>query len=136
MLWWWGVTDIPLPSCTTTTLVIIYQVANMLYVDQPVGTGFSYTHHEAYCPDDNCIGAHFYHFLQEFLKLHSSFSQNGKSRPLFFTGESHAGHYIPTIISYFLDKNDALPEGDVHLSVEGMAIGNGWIDPVSQVRGE
>ncbi|CAN0446965.1 unnamed protein product, partial [Phaeothamnion confervicola] len=64
-------------------------------------------------------------------------------RPIFFTGESHAGHYIPSMIHYILKKNADLLAGSAGtgtgtscgpyvLNVEGAAIGNGWTDPWNQ----
>lgn len=45
-------------------------------------------------------------------------------RPLYITGESYAGHYIPSITSY-LKKQD-----NKDIAVAGFAIGNGWTDPL------
>jgi carboxypeptidase D len=59
----------------------------VLYVDQPVGTGLSYTSTNDYADDEAEVDEQFYLFLQNFLKLHPSY----KERPLYFTGESHAG---------------------------------------------
>lgn len=51
----------------------------------------------------------FYRFLSNFFELHSEFkAEGGKSRPIFFTGESHAGHYIPSMVAYILGQNDAV----------------------------
>lgn len=115
----------------------LFQVANMLYVDQPVGTGYSYINNNEYCDDDNCINTHFYIFLQKFFKLHDNFlvAGGGKTRPLFFSGESHAGHYIPNMIAHIVRMNEGgKKSSDVLIDVQGGAIGNGWIDPVNQVR--
>lgn len=46
--------------------------------------------------------------MEGFLELHSQFKGEGnKSRPVFFTGESHAGHYIPSMVAYILGRNEA-----------------------------
>lgn len=52
----------------------------------------------------------FYLFLSNFFELHSGFKVDGgnKSRPFFFTGESHAGHYIPSMVAYILGQNEAV----------------------------
>ena len=70
--------------------------ANVIYVDQPVGTGFSkakildYTHSEKEIADE------FYQFLVKFIAKYPEFN----SRELFITGESYAGHYIPAISAF------------------------------------
>lgn len=57
------------------------------------------------------VDEQFYLFLSNFLELHSRFKAgSGKSRPIFFTGESHAGHYIPSMTAYILAKNKASGE--------------------------
>lgn len=48
-----------------------------------------------------------------------------KERSMFITGESYAGHYIPSI-SAFLHK-----QLNKDINVTGFAIGNGWTDPLS-----
>ena len=60
------------------------------------------------------------------------------SRPLYFAGESYAGHYIPTIVDYILqqnqnvnDKNENGLVPSIH-DIAGAAIGNGYMDPNTQ----
>jgi carboxypeptidase D len=112
-----------------------HKVANTLYIDQPVGTGFSYVKHKKYCKNDDCIAQHMRTFLRSFLKLHSwLLVSSTRSRPIYFSGESQAGHYIPSIVSHFVDWNkEAGSNGDIYLDVQGVLIGNGWIDPPNQV---
>ncbi len=112
-----------------------HKAANVLYVDQPVGTGWSFTGKKKYCDDDACINRHMYAFLQSFLRLHKDLllSTDGKSsRPVFFAGESQAGHYIPTMVDFILAQNKAKAADALTLNVQGMAIGNGWFDPPNQ----
>ncbi|CAM9648366.1 unnamed protein product [Ascophyllum nodosum] len=114
-----------------------HTAANVLYVDQPLGTGLSFTTDSNYADNDHQVDEQFYLFLSNFLKLHSYFkTDRNKSRPVFFTGESHAGHYIPSMITFIMEKNKAAGadagKDDLVIDVAGMAIGNGWFDPVSQ----
>ena len=108
--------------------------AYVLYVDQPVGTGLSFTKKKKYCKTDEEINIDFYFFLNKFLQLHSDVmlknNKNELKRPFFFSGESHAGHYIPSMITYIQSKNQANPE--ILMPVSGAAIGNGWVDPYYQ----
>jgi len=122
--------------------------AFVLYVDQPVGTGLSFTKSKTYCRNDEEVNIDFYYFLQEFLHTFSDVMVTGGSgpgrqmkRPLYFSGESHAGHYIPSMMDYILRQNDNLMTGtmspqpsyhDVLVKLHGAAIGNGWVDPFYQ----
>jgi carboxypeptidase C (cathepsin A) len=84
--------------------------AYTLYIDQPVGTGLSFTTGQKYPSNDEELNADFYYFLQSFLAFHSDkfvVSQQGGggggktlNRPLFFSGESYAGHYETIYVNY------------------------------------
>lgn len=67
--------------------------AYTLYIDQPVGTGLSFTTSQMYPRNDEEVNTDIYYFLQEFFALHSDkFVANGVlNRNLFFSGESYAG---------------------------------------------
>ncbi|KAL0320202.1 UNVERIFIED_CONTAM: Serine carboxypeptidase-like 49 [Sesamum radiatum] len=103
------------------------QVSNILYVDQPVGTGFSYSsdrrdirHNEKGVSDD------LYDFLQAFFKEHPELAEND----FFITGESYAGHYIPAFAAR-VHRGNKEKEG-IHVNLKGFAIGNGLTDPAIQ----
>ncbi|XP_006657694.1 serine carboxypeptidase-like [Oryza brachyantha] len=105
------------------------QESNLIYVDQPTGTGFSYssdsrdTRH-----DEASISNDLYAFLQAFFTEHPDFAKND----FYITGESYAGHYIPAFASrvYNGNKNN---EG-IHINLKGFAIGNGLTDPAIQYK--
>ena len=80
-----------------------------------------------YAKDDDAINENFYTFLQNFFQVH----QNLAGRAVYLAGESHAGHYIPSIVSHIMKKNKEKPDFP-SINVKGMMIGNGWIDPVHQ----
>eukprot|EP01041_Mallomonas_annulata_P003070 gene3070-6020_t len=114
-----------------------HNAGNLLFIDQPVGTGLSFSKSNTYVKNDDEVNQHLYSFIMEFLKLHSRYvdTKNKKriSRDIFFTGESHAGHYIPSIAAYIKNKNSNLDENkDIFINIKGLAIGNGWIDPYNQ----
>jgi carboxypeptidase C (cathepsin A) len=110
-----------------------HNVANLLFIDQPVGTGLSYTtSRDGYAKNDDEINKHFYKFLQSFFELHPRYtSTNDKkqkvSRSFFMSGESHAGHYIPSMSAHILNKNKEVQatsgSQDVVISLEGIALG-------------
>ena len=57
-----------------------HNAANILFLDQPVGTGMAYTEgRDGYCKNDEDINIHFYTFLVKFLKLHPRYV----NRPLY-----------------------------------------------------
>ncbi len=126
--------------------------AYLLYIDQPVGTGLSFSKRRNYCRNDHEVNADFYVFLQNFLQVYSQLfledqpeivqtsdrkqkERYNMSRPLYFSGESHAGHYIPNMMDYILEMNDideSTKMPHVLIDLHGGAIGNGWINPYYQ----
>lgn len=114
-----------------------HNAANVLFLDQPVGTGLSYTiARDGYATNDDVINDHFYKFLVAFFTLHDRYTttKNGRkvTRPLFLTGESHAGHYIPSMAAYIQRQNAKVSPTDLIISLEGVALGNPWTDPANQ----
>ncbi|KAF4678097.1 hypothetical protein FOL47_005376 [Perkinsus chesapeaki] len=99
--------------------------SNMVWLDQPAGTGYSMGKHEhslAEVRDDlySFIQAFFHHFPQY-------------NRDFHITGESFAGHYIPAIADKIVKENENIRqrnESTLHTFVDlrGMAIGNGDTD--------
>ena len=110
--------------------------AYTLYIDQPVGTGLSFTTSKKYPTNDEEVNIDFYYFLTEFLQLHADKfleetnegTQLRVKRPFFMSGESHAGHYIPSMMNY-IRKRNAEDDVKVLIPLSGAAIGNGWVDP-------
>ena len=110
--------------------------AYVVYIDQPVGTGLSFTTNGKYPRNDEEVNIDFYYFLQELLALHSDkfvdTASNKVNRPLYFSGESHAGHYIPSMMNYIHKQNLNLQDDKIEIPLSGGAIGNGWFDPPHQ----
>jgi carboxypeptidase D len=71
--------------------------AYTLYIDQPVGTGLSFTTSRMYPRNDREVNTDFYYFLQSFFKLHADKFVNAATgtvhRRLYFSGESYAGTF-------------------------------------------
>lgn len=121
-----------------------HSVANLLFIDQPVGTGLSYTaSKDGHARSDEVVNTHFTTFLVNFFKRYPSFvkeqkqdGKNGKvkrvTRPIIFAGESHAGHYIPSLVAHLLKINKGGGINGLIISIEGLALGNPWIDPALQ----
>ena len=73
--------------------------AYVVYLDQPVGTGLSFTTSNSYPKFDDAVNADFYYWLLQFLQLHAdkflNSEKNQLTRKIFFSGESHAGTLSP-----------------------------------------
>lgn len=65
----------------------------LLFIDQPLGTGFSKAGCRGIPTNEMEIAADGYYALQQFFSKHSRL----RRRPLFITGESYAGKYVPSI---------------------------------------
>ncbi|CAI7672312.1 unnamed protein product [Penicillium bialowiezense] len=74
-------------------------LTNMLWVDQPLGVGFSNGTPTATNEED--LAADFVKFFEEFQNAYGI-----KDFRIFLTGESYAGRYVPYISDAMLDKND------------------------------
>jgi cathepsin A (carboxypeptidase C) len=97
--------------------------ANLLFVDQPIGTGFSHSEIGHDVTNEEKVGSDMAIFLRGYLEENPEY----KGRDFFITGESYAGHYIPAIAYYLINTAT-----DVELNLKGIAIGNGLTDPFAQ----
>ncbi|CAA9997538.1 unnamed protein product [Nesidiocoris tenuis] len=100
---------------------------NMLYIDNPAGTGFSFTTTGDYATDEAQVGNYLYEALTQFLKLFPELKDN----PVFLTGESYAGKYIPALAYVIHGEN--FKNGRRIVNLQGVAIGNGLIDPANML---
>ncbi|KAI8334710.1 Alpha/Beta hydrolase protein [Chlamydoabsidia padenii] len=105
------------------------KVTNMLFLDQPAGTGFSYGDRPVDSTDKAKIRA--YQFLQLFFKAFPKYQK----QPFHLFGESYAGHFIPSFARYIIEKNQSpsLPH-DQYINLESIGIGNGITDVLIQVQ--
>ncbi|WCJ18016.1 serine carboxypeptidase-like 1 [Euphorbia peplus] len=93
--------------------------ANILYLDFPVGTGFSYaTTNEGYRTSDLISATHANHFLRKWLTTHPKFQSNA----LFFGGDSYSGILVPTIVREISKGNGEGNEPKINLN--GFILGN------------
>ncbi|KAI1336708.1 serine carboxypeptidase [Xylariaceae sp. FL0016] len=75
------------------------RLINTVWVEQPIGTGFSRGKVTATSEED--VAAQFLGFWKNFMEI---FSMQGYK--VYIAGESYAGLYVPYIASAMLDKND------------------------------
>ncbi|GAB6021025.1 hypothetical protein CHUAL_003662 [Chamberlinius hualienensis] len=101
---------------------------NLIFFDNPVGAGFSFTENDAgYAKNQTDVANNLYEALLQFFTLYPEL------QPLDFyvTGESYAGKYIPAISYKIMQEN---PSATLKINLKGFAIGDGWIDPVKQLN--
>lgn len=107
--------------------------ANVIWLDQPTSQGFSYGPSEDTVHNSTEAAENVYWFLREFLeKKHPEL----QGREFFIAGESYGGHYVPTTAHNIWKKNQALSDNSssAFINLQGIAIGNGMVNPVIQVR--
>jgi len=103
--------------------------ANIMWVDQPVGTGWSYADNPAdYVRNETQVASDMYIFIQNFLALHPKYA----SLPFYLFGESYAGHYLPAIGNFVVNQNKNVQPGNIKLNLIGVGIGDGLTDPLIQ----
>ncbi|BDA47762.1 probable serine carboxypeptidase CPVL [Coccomyxa sp. Obi] len=121
----------------------------LLFIDQPLGTGFSIAGKRGIPTDEMEVATDLYIGLQIFF---ANFEQL-QTRPLIITGESYAGKYVPSIGHFVLQIEEqlgqdrrrallsqrrllpqrALEMGPPLFDLAGLAVGNGLTDPRTQV---
>lgn len=92
---------------------------DVVFIDQPVGVGFSKAKdYESSCKEKICVVSNMYRFLQGFYEEYPEY----KGRPLYTSGVSYAGHYVPGISAYLIQK------ANPHINFKGAFIGGPWMD--------
>ncbi|CAD5318381.1 unnamed protein product [Arabidopsis thaliana] len=95
------------------------KASNLLFVESPAGVGWSYSNRSSdYNTGDKSTVNDMLVFL---LRWFNKFPEL-KSRDLFLTGESYAGHYIPQLANVILSYNSR--SSGFKFNVKGIAIGN------------
>ncbi|KAJ8647441.1 hypothetical protein MRB53_000464 [Persea americana] len=99
--------------------------ANLLFLETPVGVGFSYTNTSSDIEmlGDDVTAIDSYAFL---IKWFGRFPQY-KSHEFFISGESYAGHYIPQLAEAIFEGNEKTSKEN-YINLKGFIIGNPWID--------
>lgn len=103
---------------------------NLLYIDNPVGTGFSFVENDAgYATNERDVGRDLFAALRQFFIMFSELREN----PFYVTGESYAGKYVPAV-SYAIHKHSRSTDPRDKINLQGLAMGNGLTDPVNQMN--
>ena len=109
------------------------KIANMVFLEQPVGVGFSYSNNN----DDYKIGDEqaAKDNLATILQFFEKFPHFNRSK-LFITSESYGGHYMPTWADEIMRYNDAQTYSEMRINFQGFAVGNPYTDYYSGVGAE
>ncbi|CAD6194377.1 unnamed protein product [Caenorhabditis auriculariae] len=99
--------------------------ANVLYLESPIGVGFSYdtkTANFSSANDDQTAAQNFLALKNFFLKAQPKYA----NRPFYLSGESYAGIYIPMLTDLLVQaiNNNTFP----NTNFKGSAIGNGFMN--------
>ncbi|KIP06689.1 hypothetical protein PHLGIDRAFT_128117 [Phlebiopsis gigantea 11061_1 CR5-6] len=99
--------------------------ANIFFIDQPVGVGFSYADHGETVGTTEEGAKDIAAFVAIFFEHFSSF----KGRAFHMSGESYGGRYIPVFASAIYDQNAKLAAaGLTPINLASAMIGNGCTD--------
>lgn len=100
---------------------------NVMYIDNPVGTGYSFTNGDkGYVTNETQVGIDIHTVLVQFFLLFPELQNND----FFVTGESYAGKYVPAVSRAIKDYNI---NAKIKINLKGLAIGNGLCDPGNQL---
>ncbi|KAJ5368326.1 Carboxypeptidase [Penicillium cataractarum] len=92
------------------------QLGHVLYVDQPVGTGFSTASYPYPVTNNEMITADFVAWLNDFF----TYFPHLQSKKIHLMGESYAGIYIPYFTAALMESNTSHP-----LDIRSMSLGDG-----------
>lgn len=96
------------------------KLGHVLYIDQPVGTGYSTASDPYPVHDMDRVTSDFYAWLQSFLTEFSHL----QSKRVHLIGESYAGFYIPYFASAIIENQESFPLDLASLSMGDPTIGD------------
>lgn len=99
----------------------------MLYIDNPVGTGFSFSDPAGYSYNQTAVAENLYGLLTQFFTVFDDYADND----FYVAGESYGGKYVPAICAKVIEENQNSPA--VPINLKGASIGDGLVDPASQL---
>ncbi|KAL8491135.1 hypothetical protein ACS0TY_022968 [Phlomoides rotata] len=107
------------------------KVANIIYLDQPAATGFSYVKtSEAYKSNDTFAGMTIYEFLKKWLINHPKYMAN----PFYVGGGSYSGIFVPLVVDQIFKGIEA--GSKPHFNIKGYVLGNPKADEFIDSNGK
>jgi len=101
--------------------------ANVIFLDQPVNTGFSYSD-SVDVGTSEAAGKDVAAFIQLFLQAFPQYSRLS----FHLTGESYAGHFLPEIARVIIDENKEKNKQKIDIKLSSLAIGNPIVNTKTQ----
>lgn len=100
------------------------QAANILFLDSPVGVGFSFSNNsnDLLNNGDKSTAKDSLTFLQKWFKRFPRYS----GCDFYITGESYAGHYVPQLAQAIVQAQKLT--GDKSINIKGYMVGNALTD--------
>ncbi|KAJ0177784.1 hypothetical protein K1T71_006657 [Dendrolimus kikuchii] len=96
---------------------------NLLLLDHPVGTGFSYVNNSTlYVKSDKQLAIDLFRALRRFFKKFAEF----QSTPTYLFGQSYGGKTCPRLGLYLYT---AIRRQKLKMNFKGIGIGGGWVSP-------
>ncbi|XP_010472300.1 PREDICTED: serine carboxypeptidase-like 9 isoform X1 [Camelina sativa] len=105
------------PSLVSTTYSWT-KTTNIIFLDQPVGSGFSYSRTPIEKTSDTNEVKRIHEFLQKWLRKHPQFSSN----PLYVVGDSYSGMIVPPLVQAISKGNYICCNPPINL--QGYVLGN------------
>ena len=105
------------------------QKYNLLFLDNPCGVGFSWSHDECYATDEETVGSDLADAITKFYDLFPDLLES----ELFITGESYAGKYVPAFAYTLFTRNQ--DASNQYINLKGISIGDGAMSPPDQFFG-
>lgn len=102
-----------------------FELADLLFIDQPLATGFSHLNNDdSLVTDLDLSTKNLMTFLEKYFNMiESSSSSNLKFNDIIIGGESYAGQYIPHLAKSIKNSKWGSEK------IKAITMGNAWIDP-------
>ncbi|XP_067004537.1 retinoid-inducible serine carboxypeptidase [Anabrus simplex] len=118
-----GVVDVYLKERNTSWV----KEVNVLFIDNPVGTGFSYVKSTSLLTKNNKeIATDLVNFTRQFINEYPEF----RTTPLYIFSESYGGK-MAAEFGLYLQKD--IEAGNVQVNLKGVGLGDSWISPIDSV---
>ncbi|XP_026662499.2 serine carboxypeptidase-like 35 isoform X1 [Phoenix dactylifera] len=108
------------------------KVANLLFLEAPVGVGFSYTNRSSDLEElgDRITAKDSYSFLLNWFQKFPDL----KSHDFYIAGESYAGHYVPQLAELIYEGNEGASK-ESYINFKGLMIGNAVLNDATDQLG-
>ncbi|CAI5473007.1 unnamed protein product [Closterium sp. Yama58-4] len=108
------------------------RLVNIVFLESPVGVGYSYSTDSAdYTTDDDQTAKDNHAFLVGFVARHPRYA----GREFYLAGESYAGHYIPQLAARIIEQNQIQNGTRLNLDFSGIFLGNPFVNYAYDTKG-